>query len=236
MKNDSPVSPVASTGAAPDNMTELLRLEQTRLVYELLSISQAVAVLNALVFVIAQSLVIKPLILIGWFAAVAIVAVVRIVGRSAFQRAAPDADDIARWRTYAIAGAVASGVVWGSAAILLYPPMNIAHQVFVAFILGGMVAGSVTTLGPVFPAFASFAVLVVVPVIVRFAMQDDLVHYAMSWLSAVFLVAMLALARRSQRNASTMIGLKLENAKLTGELLATREKLRQLEEARAESR
>lgn len=212
-------------------LRDLLRHEQVRLTYEQLLASQLVAVLNAVVFVAVQSLVIAAPVLIAWLAAVCVLALIRIAGWIAFRNAAPQAGQISRWRLYAIAGAAASGIVWGSSAWLLFPPMNVAHQVFVAFILGGMVAGSVTTLAPVFPAFLAYAVLTLVPAAIRFPLQHDYVHYAMGWLIAVFLVAVIVIARRSHEHMSDMLRLRIENAGLTGELHATREQLRRLRQS-----
>ena len=208
-------------------LRDLLRLEQVRLAHEQMLPSQLIAALNAVVFVAVQSLVIEASVLIAWLAAVCVLALIRIAGAIAFRSEAPQAGQVGRWRLYAIAGAAASGIVWGSAAWLLFPPMNIAHQVFVAFLLGGMVAGSVTTLAPVFPAFLAYAVLTLVPAAVRFTLEQDYVHYAMGWLILVFLAAVVVIARRSHEHMSELLRLRVENVELTGELHATRERLRQ---------
>jgi hypothetical protein len=89
-----------------------------------------------------------------------------------------------------------------------------------------MVAGSVTTLAPVFPAFLAYAVLTLVPAVVRFPLQQDYVHYAMGWMVVVFLAAVIVIARRSHEHMSDMLRLRVENAELTGELHAARERLR----------
>jgi hypothetical protein len=217
--------------SAETTLRDLLRMEQVRLVYDQLLSSQLVAVLNAVVFVAVQSLVIPAPVLVMWLAAVCVLALIRIAGGIAFRSEAPQAGQIGRWRFWAIVGATASGVVWGSAAWFLYPPMNVAHQVFVAFILGGMVAGSVATLAPVFPAFLAYAVLTLVPAAIRFPLQQDPVHYAMGWLILVFLVAVIVIARRSHEHMSDMLRLRIENAGLTGELHATRDRLRRAQKS-----
>lgn len=215
-------------GAAAGALRDLLRLEQVRLAYEQMLSSQLVAVLNGVVFVAVQSLVIEATVLIAWLAAVCVLALIRIASAIAFRNAAPHGGQIGRWRLYAIACAAASGIIWGSAAWLLFPPMNVAHQVFVAFILGGMVAGSVTTLASVFPAFLAYAVLTLAPAAIRFLLEQDYVHYAMGWLIAVFLAAVIVIARRSHEHMSELLRLRVENSGLTGELHAAREKLRRV--------
>lgn len=214
------ISSLTGSRASPYDAAGMLRLEQVRLVYDQLAAAQLVAVLNALVFVAVQSLVVAPPVLVAWLSAVCLLALVRIAGATAFNRAAPRPAEAGRWRAYIIGGAAASGVVWGSAAVFLFPPASEAHQAFVAFMVGGMVAGSVTTLAPVFPAFAAFAALSMVPVAMRFTWQHDVVHYAMGWMTLVFLVAVIVIARRSHQGLSDLLLLRIQNTRLIGEVLA----------------
>ena len=224
---DRPIAPLERRGRVdPEAVAQLLRAEQVRMVYDHLPVSQLVMVLNALVFAAVQSLVIDEHVLIGWFSAVCVVALARIVNWVAFLRVELVPAQIARWRAYIVAGAAVSGLVWGAAAFLLFPPMNAAHQVFVAFMLGGMVAGSLTTLVPVFPSFVLFAGLTLAPVAVRFSLEQDAVHYAMSWMVLVFLVSVIMIARRAQNGVENLLMLRVENAALVGELLVARDQLK----------
>ncbi len=207
----------------PPEMARSLRHEQVKLVYDYLPVSQLVSVINAAVVVGVQSLVMKSAVLLIWLYAVCMVALVRLLGGMAFRRISPSADQALAWRRHAIAGAAASGAVWGCAAVFLFPPANEAHQVFVAFVVGGMVAGSVTTLAPVFPAFAAFAGLSLVPTIIRFLLERQVIHYAMGWLTLVFFAAMVLIAWRAHRGMSEMLRLTLHNNALVGELLAAQE-------------
>lgn len=225
IESDSPLSPIRRRVSSED-VAGLLRSEQVRMVYDQLPVSQLVMVLNALVFAAVQALVIEGGVVVAWFSAVCVVSLARIVGWMEFQRAAHPSAQVTRWRILAIAGAGASGAVWGASAIFLFPPINHAHQVFVAFMLGGMVAGSMTTLGPVFPAFTVFAVLALVPAAIRYPLQQDAVHYAMGWMIVVYLVAVVVIARRSQQSFSDMLRLRFENAALSGELLVAYDKLK----------
>jgi signal transduction histidine kinase len=207
------------------DVVPLLRLEQVRLVYDYLPVSQLVTVVNALIFVAVQSPVIEWPVLIGWLYVVCALALVRIMGGLAFRRAADQSHQLQRWRAYAIAGAAGSGIVWGAAAVFLFPPMEVAHQVFVAFMLGGMVAGSVTTLAPIFSAFVAFAALTLVPAVIRFTLEHGVIQYAMGWMTLVFLVAMILVARRSYNSLYDLLRLRFENSALVEELLATQEML-----------
>jgi signal transduction histidine kinase len=221
MTSDS-AHPAAGQPAAP-GIRKLVRYEQVRLVYDYLPVSQLVTVINAIVLVAVQSAVIKTSVLVAWLYAVCMVALLRILSGIAFRRTTPQAGDMAIWRFYAILGAAASGVVWGAAAVVLFPPDYEAQQVFIAFVLGGMVAGSVSTLSPLFPAFAA---LTLVPMMLRFSLEHQLIHYAMGWLTLVFLGAVLVIAWRSHRSLADMLALRFENTGLIGQLLAAQEKLK----------
>ena len=218
-------TPPAEQPAAP-GVAQLVRHEQVRLVYDYLPVSQLVTVINAIVLVAVQLEVIKTSVLVIWLYAVCMVALLRILSGIAFRRATPQTGSMACWRIYAILGAAASGVVWGAAAVVLFPPGHEAQQVFIAFVLGGMVAGSVSTLSPLFPAFAAFAVPTLVPMILRFSLEHQLIHYAMGWLTLVFLGAVLVIAWRSHRSLADMLKLRFENTGLIGQLLSAQEKLK----------
>jgi signal transduction histidine kinase len=217
----------APTPPARPDLAQLLEHEQLKLLYDYLPISQLIAVINAVVFVAVQSLVIGSSVLIGWLYVVCMVALIRIGSGLAFRSASDQATRFRRWRAYAVAGAAVSGAAWGSAALLLFPPMNVAHQVFVAFMLGGMVAGSVTTLAPVFPAFVVFAAFTLGPAVIRFTLEHGIIQYAMGWMTLVFLVAVTLIARRSHRSTYDLLRLRFENDALIAELLATQRMIEQ---------
>jgi signal transduction histidine kinase len=110
--------------------------------------------------------------------------------------------------------------------VVLFPAGHVAHQVFVAFVLGGMVAGSVATLAPVLPAFFAFAILALTPIIARFALEREIIQYAMAWMILLFLAAMVVVARRSHRGMSDALALRTQNTALIGELIAMQEGLK----------
>jgi hypothetical protein len=52
------------------------------------------------------------------------------------------------WNQYYLVGSALAGAGWGGAGVFLYPPDSLAHQVFLAFVIGGMAAGGVAVLTP----------------------------------------------------------------------------------------
>jgi hypothetical protein len=66
--------------------------------------------------------------------------------------------------------------------------------------------------------------------VVRFTSQHDVVPYAMGWMALVFLVTVIAIARRSHRGLSDMLLLRIQNARLIGEVLAMQGRLARSQE------
>jgi light-regulated signal transduction histidine kinase (bacteriophytochrome) len=140
-----------------------------------------------------------------------------------------------RWRAQAIAGAAAAGFAWGSAALLLYVPNAEIQQVFVVFVLGGMVAGGVFLLSAIYPAFIVFAFSACAPAIFRHALDGDVVHYAMAWMMGVFLITVLLMGTRIHQSIITSLRLRFEKNDLIRHLTEAKERAdalnRQLQDA-----
>ena len=222
-----PVSPAVPVSAqtAPVGSAELLLLEQVRLLYASLRVSQTVTLLNGILLAAVQSFVIEPARAIGWLVCLMLVALGRIVLGYRFRRASHSAADISRWRAYFLAGALASGLVWGSTALVLYPQDSLAHQVFTAFVLGGMVIGSMVQLMPVFQAFVLFALCTLLPTIVRYLFAGDYIHYAMSGMGALFLLAVLVMGKRIHETLTASLQLRFENRELIIHLTDAKERV-----------
>jgi signal transduction histidine kinase/CheY-like chemotaxis protein len=216
-------SPARVGDARP--VDELLLAKQTQMLYCSLPVSQAVALVNGAVLAALQARVVDTSRAILWMTCLAVVTLFRLHLGLRFRRAAPAAHETRRWLAYYQAAAVGSGMVWGSSALLLYPQGPVEHQVFLAFVLGGMVAGAVSLLTPVFRVFALFAVLALVPAIVRLWWSGDYLHYAMSAMATLFLLAMLATGKRIHDTIAQSMMLGFENRELVVDLTRAREHL-----------
>jgi len=101
--------------------------------------------------------------LIGWLVALFLTNTARYFhARTSLNRDVFESKHLT-WFTF---GVLCSGIVWGASAIFFYSPDAPHHQVFLAFALGGMVAGSVGGYAAWPPAFCAFAVPTLAPIIV----------------------------------------------------------------------
>lgn len=172
----------------PDILTA--RIEQS---YRQLSISLVVNLVNGLLLAVVLWGAASVPVLLIWLLLLIAVTGARFLTLRAFRKAALGAElDHAAWTKHFVVGACAAGVVWGASGVLLFHPSSFPHQVFLAFVLGGMVAGAVPLLSSVGHAYRYFAIPIVVPISIRMLSVGDSIHLIMGLMIAVFGIAMLA--------------------------------------------
>ena len=126
------------------------------------------------------------------------------------------------WKNIFIAGTLVSGITWGVAGIILFPPSSNAHQMITVFTIGGMVAGASATYSAIQAAFFAFSLPAMVPVIVNSLRFQDDIHIAMSVMLVLFLMLMIATCRRNNKTIESAIRLGFKNQDLLDFLLAAK--------------
>ena len=141
---------------------------QVRLLHDNALLSQLVALINSSILAYVLWPEVEHSRILGWLGCMVAVCLLRLGEAHAFARASAPQRRIVAWRNWFLLGALVSGVLWGATAALLFPADSLPHQVFVSFVVAGMVAGAVATLSPVMPAFALFALPALAPVVLQF--------------------------------------------------------------------
>jgi signal transduction histidine kinase len=145
-----------------DNNTLLIEYERLRSVFTHAPLTLSVTVLNAILAAIVLRPVDGTLLVTSWVFAMVIVSTVRWVGGKRFlnretkpthlakpaQLGRPGQPEISRqsyrrWAVFSVLGALATGVLWGTGAVVLFPTSD-AYQFFLALVIGGMCAGAIT--------------------------------------------------------------------------------------------
>jgi len=134
-----------------------------------------------------------------------------------------------KWKNLFLLTLALSGMVWGSAAIFLFPSDSIGHQVFIAFVLGGMVAGSVGVFSVVVTAFYAYSIPALLPIVIVFFNVNDEIHIAMGFMLFLFWLIMLLTAKSLHKTVVTSLSLKHENIDLVSGLQAEIEERRKIE-------
>jgi signal transduction histidine kinase/ActR/RegA family two-component response regulator len=124
-----------------------------------------------------------------------------------------------------------TGAGWGAAGILLYPAGHLANQLFLVFVLGGMMLGASSVLAPRPEAFLTFLVPAGFPPAVRLLLEGDKTHVAMGLLAVVFTLATLITTRRIYRMVDSSLRLQLENRDLVDDLRTANQETAALNQA-----
>jgi PAS domain S-box-containing protein len=138
--------------------------------------------------------------------------------------------DYRLWETYFTLGSGMNGLAWGASAFMLYPREAIVLQVFLAFVLAGMTAGATASTATSLRAFSAFTIPALAPIALRFVSEGDRVHVAMGGMTALFGLAMSAIARGSGESFAASARLRFENEGLLEDFERAQVRLTELNE------
>jgi diguanylate cyclase (GGDEF)-like protein len=147
-----------------------------------------------------------------------VISSVRFILARCYWRAARTDTNARGWANTFIIDTGLSAVGWGVAGVLLYPEAQLANQVILAFVLGGMMLGAGSILAARPEAFLAFIIPTGLPVSVRFMLQGDAPHLAMGLLATIFTVATLITTWRIYLTVRSSLNLQFENEDLVVDL------------------
>jgi len=204
--------------------------EQVRRLYSFLPVGLLGNAINSVIVVAVLWSVLPHGPLVTWLAGLLILTAARLVLIKQYSSASESRKSSRAWGRLMIAGNLLSGVMWGSLPILLFPAESMPHQVFQAFVIGGMVAGAVSTFSNLRAAFAAFAVPAFLPVTIRFFTFSDRMHIAMAVMCCLFFVLMFMSAFRNHKAYLAVLELNRENQSLIARLSEKSTKAEQVTE------
>jgi len=178
------------------------------LIYARSKIGILATVVNAsiLVFILREQ--ITHWILALWYLITLLVSLIRYILNERFLRRADPSQDIRLWGQLLKAGLAISGLLWGATGIFLFPVHSVAHQVFIAFVIAGMVAGAVGVFSPIMPVFLAFSIPALVPITIRFILINDQLHMAMGAMITLFAILTFITAQRISISTRELVALK----------------------------
>ncbi|MFZ2268386.1 MAG: ATP-binding protein [Azonexus sp.] len=157
-----------------------------------------------------------------WWALMIVMALSRLWLATRFSASAMP--DYPRWQARGILGAALGGLGWAVGAVMFMSGAPEVVQLFVLFIVAGLVAGAVPTLAPVPLAFRLFAIPPIGAVFVCAVLSPP---SSLRWLviiaTVLFLFGMLQSARRYFEAIEQAISLGIERSRQAEELLAARD-------------
>ena len=194
--------------------TDDLLLEQLRLVHDNSLLSQLVALFNSSLLAYVQWAAVEHSVILVWLLCMTAVSFARLQMAHAFQRTQPGVAAVGRWRILFLAGVTCSGLLWGAAGVFIFPAESFPRQVFTAFVIAGMIAGSVATLSPLLVAFVIFVVPALLPITVQFLLRGEQIYFAMSVMAVLYGLGMLTVAKHLNAMLRTSMALSLRNTQL----------------------
>jgi len=207
------------------NKTQLLHTEQIRQIYKRTPIGIIASLLNSFILIIILWKVVSHSILILWFAAVISTSFFRYLLFLKFCHSSQTLFETGNQNKWLNISLAISGIVWGSAGIFLFSASSIVHQAFVAFILGGMVAGAAGTFSVIMKAFLFYSLPALIPIIIRCFIIGDDIHYAMGGMIFLFGVLMFFTAKRINTATVSSLQLRYENNDLINQLEVEKKRL-----------
>jgi signal transduction histidine kinase/CheY-like chemotaxis protein len=167
-----------------------------------------------------------------WMAAMLLILLIRLVLYFRYRRKG-ERSPTRYWARWYVLLAGASGLVWGSAGVILFAPGQLEMQALVVLVLAGMAAASASVLPMYLPAFYAFMPTAMIPAGVMMVLQRDSFHLFLSLLDVVFILGMLAFGRAIGEAFRSSLELRFENLDLVTELQRQKVELQRANQAKS---
>ncbi|TAL11513.1 MAG: hypothetical protein EPO02_04385 [Nitrospirae bacterium] len=200
----------------------MVRAEQVKLLYAKAPMVVTATLVNApiLVFILWEE--VRHVVLISWLLYMITLSLGRAWLGYEYWLKPPSPIKESRWGAWYLAGVALSGLGWGAVGVFLFPNASLPHQMFLAFVLAGMTAGSVAACSAMMAGFLLFAVPVFIPFVIKFLAQGDDLHLAMGAMIALYAILLVFIARAMNRTLLASLHLRFENRDLVAYLSAAK--------------
>ena len=195
--------------AGTDTLIDI-KTEQIRLIYSAVPLSVLITFINSTLLGAVQWPVVDHRSIVIWLGATYFLSTFRLWSYWHFKACNPSQLTNVQWKNRVLTTSALSGLLWGIAGLTLFPSGDIAHQVFLAFVVAGLSAGAVTTLSAHSIASLSFISLSITPFILQFSIQGSMLGHAMAIMSCLFLAMMLVTSIRLNRTILGALEMRYE--------------------------
>ncbi|MDH3287176.1 MAG: ATP-binding protein [Betaproteobacteria bacterium] len=219
MSTPEPDSTAASAGTAARRRAQV-RVDQVRTVYlhsPTTTIGSLVA--GAALVAVMWNHVSHP-VLIGWLLALCLHQSLRVYHYRSYLRAGVAGQQSERWGKLYIMAAATSGLIWGSAGVLMYVPDSLAHQAMLVLILFGIANVTTSTLSAFGPAFYTLILLMLLPIIGRMLLDPGPARIYLAIPGIIVFLIGLSFGRTVNRIIAESKKRRFENLDLIEELRA----------------
>ncbi len=209
--------PEPSVGLDQTALDKAVLLEQIRVLYQTHTIVFVNLVNASLTAYLLRDLLPAGMFL-GWIGLFCIVVLARFLDCRRYLRAPQQAELAEGWGWRYAAGATATGCLWGltAAGILITP--DPAYHAFIAFVVGGMMAGAVAGDSAFLPALIGFSVPACLPVIFAFFARGNPMSITMGLMITAFTAVLGLVGFRANHWITSIARREIIQRSLTADL------------------
>ena len=212
------------------NHTQETREAQVRLLYEQLPYALLATILNALILTAVLWSQVSGSLLVGWLLAILLVTGSRYAwGRAYLSTPSANAES-RRWGRHYLYGVASNGVLWGFGGFFFFTANSYVHQVFLAYVLMGMVSGAISTLAPVRGAYLVFLIPALFPYAARLLSAGSEVHLAMASMLFIYVTMMGMISHRLHTTVAESLRLRFDNLDLLHDLTKAKDRVERANE------
>ncbi|MGD2137924.1 MAG: EAL domain-containing protein [Gammaproteobacteria bacterium] len=224
-RHDSPATPEPEHGTDTERRAInrwQFRADQLQLLYQQV---QTELIISMLMAAIVGAVFWKPApagLLLGWAICTVIAAGIRSLFIST-SRTDDNSDEISGWGNRYIAGVMISGICWGSLGIIAAVYGELAHQMFVLFVLAGISLTTYVSMQSSPRTIATFITPSLLPITMWFFYQGGIIQLALGIITVIFATVMLFSSRSMRKILAKSFSLGSHNTELIKKLVTTRE-------------
>jgi signal transduction histidine kinase/CheY-like chemotaxis protein len=223
-------SPTESGHASADGRRREVLAAQVRLLYSNASVGFWVTLIATSILARLQWEVVAHSVIFSWWLYMFLLAAGRFTLAWRYGRSGLSSLETGRWRAGFAIGAGLAGIGWAAAGILLYPEARLVNQLFLVFILGGMMLGAASTLAARPEAYLPFIVPAGLSLATRLVLQGDEPHLFMALMAVIFTLATVVTTRHIHLTITSSLKLRFENLALVENLQAATHRAEALNE------
>jgi two-component system cell cycle sensor histidine kinase/response regulator CckA len=212
------------------NVTDRFYAARVRQLYRQSHIGIIASLANSIILISLLWELVPQSTSIIWVSVMVLITVLRYALFYRYRRSSLTPANAGGFSTGFIIGVILYGMVWGSAGTFLFPVESIAHQAFLALMLGGMVVGAAAVFSIIMKAYFAFALPALIPIIVRFFLLDDDIHRAMGGMGLLAGIIISYIAKRMNVVAVSSMKLQFENIDLINHLAAEKDRIEKINE------
>jgi signal transduction histidine kinase/ActR/RegA family two-component response regulator len=203
-----------SRGTLSEDPQPQVRAVETRLLYENANTGVAITVIIATVLAYSYWGVVSHAVVLTWLLYMLAVSFGRFALGQRYWRAASTGIMNGKWNTAFVAGTALGAAGWAAGVIALYRSSSPINDVFLVFVIGGVMLGSASLLAARPEAFLTFLLPTGLMTSWRIATQGDEEHLIMGFLGALFTAATIVTTWRFHLAIESSLKLRFANENL----------------------